>query len=78
MVSGLNSSKNRRLEEGKKLSQNEKQASKFKMEVDLSALNGKVHFADDEKFTIISNRNNESSKSNAFSSVQGGVSSYMS
>ena len=36
---------------------------KFKMEVDLSALNGRVHFADDEKFMIPSQRNNESAKS---------------
>ena len=36
---------------------------KFKMEVDLSALNGRVHFADEEKFMIPSQRNNESAKS---------------
>lgn len=37
------------------------------MEVDLSALNGKVHFADDEKFMLPSGRQFESSaKSNAY------------
>ena len=51
---------------------------KFKMEVDLSALNGRVHFADEEKFMIPSQRN-ESGKSNTFNShrVSQGVSSYM-
>lgn len=50
------------------------------MEVDLSALNGKVHFADDEKFMIPSNRNIDSGKSTAFNQHlgSGGVSSYMS
>lgn len=56
------------------------------MEVDLSSLHGKVHFADDEKFQIPSSRACESSaKSNdniKFNSANlgggGGVSSYMS
>ena len=37
---------------GSKPRKQEDKKPKFKMEVDLSALNGRVHFADDEKFMI--------------------------
>ena len=59
-------------------------SNKFKMEVDLAALNGRVHFADDEKFSLPSGRHhhhvNESAKSIATmnASGSGAVSSYMS
>ena len=45
------------------------------MEVDLTALSGKNHNADEEKFSIPSGRVNESNKSNAFSSQTGGITS---
>ena len=52
------------------------------MEVDLSSLHGKVHFADDEKFQIPSSRAYESSaKSNdgiKLNSANLGVTSYIS
>ena len=50
------------------------------MEADLAALNGKVHFADDEKFSLPSVRHiNESAKSIAMNASSGhAVSPYMS
>ena len=78
-ITGLNNTKAKKPVDDKK-AQAEK--SKFKMEVDLSALNGRVHFADDEKFMIATNRNIESTEKSKVvqnnSGSHGAVSSYMS
>ena len=74
------------LSKGTKTEKKQDQVSmkqKFKMEVDLSSLHGKVHFADDEKFQIPSHRAHDmSAQSNDnmrfISNATGGVSSYIS
>ena len=47
-LTGLGGNKSKKVADDKSSNKGEK--PKFKMEVDLSALNGRVHFADDEKF----------------------------